>query len=155
MSSASQEPNGELRRNSRTTMFWMIGGVCLAALVALGGVINWLNNLTADIKSHEAAIQEIRVQNQRSSDDRVTLGKQVDDNKEVLNAIKEGLAKEIAVRNADWQEIETQLDATNQSTNLQVAELHRLLSISWPREIGVYPAVPLTQPNISNRRLKE
>lgn len=156
MSTASQEPNGELRRSAKTTMVVTVCGVCIAALVAMGGVVNWLNNLTGDIKQHEREIADIRQQNTRSIDDRVALLKQQEENKGVIAEIRQTQAEEKASKTAALQEVETQVDALSQSTNSRIAEIHRTMHIVFPRiGLGEYPDGPYTQPNISNRRPKD
>lgn len=150
------EPNSELRRSAKTTMVVTVCGVIIAALAAMGGVVNWLNNLTGDIKQHEREIADIRQQNQRSIDDRSALLKQQEENKEIIAKIREALAKESTMSASTFTEVETQIDTLSQSTNSRIAELHRTMHIVFPRiGLGEYPDAPYTQPNISNRRPRE
>ena len=121
----------------------------------MAGAFNWLNKLTGDIDRHENVLTEIREQSVRNLSDRIELARQTEENKEAFAKLREGLSNEVAIRKADGQEQETQLDALSQMTNMQVNELHRLMSIAWPEARGSYPFVPLTQPNISNRKTRD
>jgi hypothetical protein len=65
------------------------------------------------------------------------------------------LEAEMATRRSQWVEQETQLDALSQSTNAQVTDLYRWLSVLWNKnpDLGPFPTEPRPQSNISNRRM--
>lgn len=146
---AIPEPNGELRRNSQ----WQLA---LSVLVVAGGIVSWVYNVASKVDRHDGELTEIRQQNTRSIDDRGSLSKQVLDNRDAIAKLQEGLSKELSIREAALTEVECQIDATSQSMNAQISELHRLNAVSWPHitGLGSYPAGPYTQPNISNRRVR-
>lgn len=112
-------------------------------------------NGSAQVTTLQASIQDITRQTERTNSERQALSKQAEENKDLLSIIRQELSQETATRKAMMIEIETQVASVEQVRNMQNAELHRMLSIIWPKELGMYPQGPHVHPAISNRNLKE
>lgn len=155
MSSTSHEPNGILRRNSN----WQLALGVVAVLIPLTGLLCggawWIYTVGAQVTTLQASIQDITRQTERTNSERQALSKQAEENKDLISVIRQELSQETATRKAMMIEIETQVASVEQVRNMQNAELHRLLSIIWPKELGMYPQGPHVHPAISNRNLKE
>lgn len=151
----TQEPNGKLQTLAKVSLIVTACGVAVGMLGMMAGAFNWLNKLTGDIDRHENVLTEIREQSVRNLSDRIELARQTEENKEAFAKLREGLSNEVAIRKADGQSQEIELDSLSQMTNMQINEMHRLLSIAWPKEIGTFPFVQPIQPNVSNRKGKE
>lgn len=145
----ANEPNGELRRNSQ----WQLA---LSAVVVAGGIVSWVYSVASKVDRHDGELAEIRQQNTRSIDERTQLMKDMGASKTDSAKIQTDLAMEVTARTNEHVEQETQIDATTQLFLGEIAGLHRANAIAWQhiKGLGVYPAGPFIQPNVSNRRIK-
>lgn len=176
--SAFQEPNGELRKQSRVQT---VVAIVVAVLPLLGFIWNQsyeiranadgLKVISGQISRYEVVkeseekrleeyrerlfkleneTQDIRSQNQQSIDERRQLQKLSEDNKNAIGDIREKL---VSV-DEGLKEVETQFDAIEQASNTRRDETFRWLSIVWNKhaDLGPFPTAPYFHSNISNRK---
>lgn len=149
MSAHSPEPNGELRKQSKTqTILSIITGVASIIVLPLMGLV-W--NQAMELRVNSDAIKSTQAKIEQLEQALATIHNQADENKGVIANLREVMAADKAKRDAELTEQETQFASTENKLNSWMAEQHRLNSIMWNKHgtLGDYPAGPFFFSNIS------
>jgi len=149
MATHSPEPNGELRKQSKTqTILSIITGVASIVVLPLMGLV-W--NQTMELRVNSDAIKGTQAKIDQLQQALVTIHNQADENKGVISALRETMAADKAKRDAELTEQETQFASTENKLNSWMAEQHRMNAIMWGQHkvLGDYPSGPFFFSNIS------
>lgn len=105
------------------------------------------------LSEHSKSLAVLTGNSATSISDRQALLKVQETVVERITELERHTAAMAATYDARLAEFECQVDASSQMENQRMAELHRMLAITWQiAKLGDYPLLPFPEPNISNRR---
>lgn len=122
-------------------------GMALSVATLVGAPLSFFFNSAVDSK-----VGPLQAASAASIKEREALLRSQDVVREAMLAVQDRLTHVESTANARFSEIETQQDAAAQMENQRMAEIHRMLNLTWQlSKIGDYPTLPFPEANISNR----
>lgn len=105
------------------------------------------------LAEHSKGIATLTGNAASSISDRQGLLRIQESNVDRITELERHTAAMAATYDARLAEFECQVDASSQMEGQRMAEIHKMLAITWQiTKLGDYPLLPFPEPNISNRR---